>query len=56
VSQLCDKVVIINRGSIAVEGSLAELTAEMSLEEVFLKYISSDEPSLPRFEPQEAGA
>jgi ABC-2 type transport system ATP-binding protein len=56
VSQLCDKVVIINRGSIAVEGPLAELTAEMSLEEVFLKYISSDEPSLPRFEPQEAGA
>lgn len=46
VAQLCDKVVIINRGRIAVEESLATLTAEMSLEEVFLKYISHDEPLL----------
>ena len=44
VAQLCDKVVIINRGRIAVEDSLSTLTAEMSLEEVFLKYISQEEP------------
>ncbi len=44
VAQLCDKVVIINRGRIAVEGSIEELTASRSLEEVFLHYISRDEP------------
>ena len=42
VAQLCDKVVIINSGRIAVEGNLAELTQGRSLEEVFLQYISSD--------------
>ncbi len=43
VQQLCDKVVIINRGKITVEGSLAELTAERSLEQVFLHYITRDD-------------
>jgi len=42
VAQLCDKVVIIDRGRVAVENSIEALTEEMSLEEVFLKYISSD--------------
>ncbi len=42
VAQLCDKVVIINRGRIAVEDSISNLTAVLSLEEVFLKYITSD--------------
>lgn len=45
VQQLCDKVVIINRGRIVAEESLAELTRERSLEEVFLNYITRDEPS-----------
>ena len=54
VAQLCDKVVIINRGRIAVEDSLATLTAEMSLEEVFLKYISHDEPVLEEHREVEA--
>lgn len=43
VQQLCDKVVIINRGRIAVESSLAELTEQRSLEEVFLHYITRDD-------------
>lgn len=43
VAQLCDKVVIINRGRIAVEDTLERLTAEMSLEQVFLNYISGDD-------------
>ena len=43
VQQLCDKVVIINRGRIAVEDSLESLTSAGSLEEVFLRYITSDE-------------
>ncbi len=53
VAQLCDKVVIINRGRIAVEETLSALTEDMSLEEVFLKYISSDDPGV---EPAEEGA
>lgn len=40
VSQLCQKVVIINEGRIAAEGMLADLTQGRSLEEVFLRYIS----------------
>ena len=43
VSQTCDKVVIINEGRIAVEKNLKELTQGMSLEEVFLRYISKEE-------------
>jgi ABC-2 type transport system ATP-binding protein len=43
VQQLCDKVVIINRGKIAVEASLTELTEKRSLEEVFLHYITRDD-------------
>src|SRR5512135_957728 len=39
VQQLCEKVVIINEGRIAVEGALAELTQQMSLEQVFLRFI-----------------
>jgi len=42
VTQLCQKVVIINEGRIAVEGGLADLTREASLEEVFLRYISGN--------------
>ncbi len=34
---------IIKRGRIAVEESLESLTAAGSLEEVFLRYITSDE-------------
>jgi ABC-2 type transport system ATP-binding protein len=42
VSQLCEKVVIINEGRIAVEDTLANLTQDMSLEQVFLRYITKD--------------
>ncbi len=42
VQQLCEKVVIINRGRIVVEGLLPDLTQGQSLEEVFLRYISAD--------------
>ncbi len=36
VSQICEKVVIINRGKVALEKSLEELKAAGSLEDVFL--------------------
>ncbi len=56
VAQLCDKVVIINQGRIAVEESIETLTAELSLEEVFLKYISSDQPMAAAEESEGAPA
>ena len=42
VAQLCEKVVIINEGQIAVEDSVANLTQGMTLEQVFLHYITKD--------------
>jgi ABC-2 type transport system ATP-binding protein len=42
VSQLCQKVVIINRGRIVTEDRIEALTRELSLEEVFLRSISGD--------------
>jgi ABC-2 type transport system ATP-binding protein len=55
VSQLCQKVVIINAGRIVVEDTLANLTQQMSLEQVFLRYVA-DEPAVERAESQEATA
>ncbi|HEY8517787.1 MAG TPA: ABC transporter ATP-binding protein [Candidatus Binatia bacterium] len=42
VAQVCDKVVIINAGRIACEDTIANLTRDASLEEVFLRHISGD--------------
>lgn len=42
VSQVCNKVVIINDGRVVVEKALQELTRDGTLEEVFLQYISKE--------------
>jgi len=42
VSQVCDKVVIINEGHVACEELLSNLTKDGTLEEVFLRYIAQD--------------
>ena len=42
VSQVCDKVVIINDGRIVVEDELANLTRGRALEDVFIEAISRD--------------
>ena len=42
VTQICEKVVIINEGRIAIEDTLANLTQEMTLEHVFLRYITKE--------------
>ncbi|HVN89474.1 MAG TPA: ATP-binding cassette domain-containing protein [Candidatus Binataceae bacterium] len=42
VSQICDRVVIINDGTIALEAKLSELPEGSSLEEVFLHAISKE--------------
>jgi ABC-2 type transport system ATP-binding protein len=43
VTQLCKKVVIINEGRIAVEDTLENLTRDMTLEQVFLRYITKEQ-------------
>ncbi len=43
VSQICEKVVIINQGRIALERNLAELRAEGNLEDVFLRATASED-------------
>ena len=47
VAQLCEKVVIINRGHIVVEDLLVNLTQTASLEQVFLSYITKDTSEEP---------
>ena len=42
VSQICEKVVIINEGHIALEAQLAELTGERGLEEVYLEHVTGE--------------
>jgi gliding motility-associated transport system ATP-binding protein len=46
VSQVCDKVVIINDGRIACEDTIANLTRDATLEEVFLRFIARDAEAL----------
>jgi gliding motility-associated transport system ATP-binding protein len=56
VSQVCDKVVIINEGRLACEDTLANLTREGSLEEVFLRFITADTAAASGPPPIGAGA
>jgi ABC-2 type transport system ATP-binding protein len=44
VAQVCEKVVIINAGRVVIEDMIENLTRSQTLEEVFLKAISQDEP------------
>ncbi len=45
VSQVCDKVVIINDGCIVLEEKLDQISRGESLEDVFLKAIAKEEPA-----------
>ncbi len=42
VAQICQKVVIINEGRIALEAEIDELTREGSLEDEYLKYVTGE--------------
>lgn len=53
VSQLCEKVVIIADGHIAVEDTVTNLMQSGSLEQVFLRYIAKD-AAVPAGAPAEA--
>jgi ABC-2 type transport system ATP-binding protein len=46
VSQICDKVVIINEGRVALEQKIADLPAGTSLEDVFLSAITKEHHEL----------
>jgi len=46
VSQVCDKVVIINAGKVVLEELLADLTKERNLEEVFLQATAREEETM----------
>jgi ABC-2 type transport system ATP-binding protein len=45
VMQICQKVVIINEGRVVVEDQIENLTREMPLEEVFMRFISGPSPA-----------
>ena len=48
VAQICQKVVIINNGSVALEKNIDELTSQGSLEDEYLRYVTGE---LPHVEP-----
>ena len=50
VSQICEKVVIINEGRVVLEEDIASLTADASLEDVFLRSISKETAAEPAAE------
>ena len=50
VTMICNRAVIVNRGKIALEGKISDLTRERSLEEVFIDLISREE-SAPHLSP-----
>lgn len=54
VAETCTRVIIVAGGRVVVEGQIAELTAEKSLEERFLEAVASDRGSQLRQAANEA--
>jgi ABC-type multidrug transport system ATPase subunit len=48
VQQICQKVVLINAGRIALEATIAELVRERSLEEEYLRHVTGEAPASVR--------
>ena len=48
VAQICQKVVIINEGRVALESEIAALTAQGTLEEEYLKHVSGEAREVER--------
>lgn len=44
VAQICQKVVIINAGRVVLEGDIASVTAQGSLEDEYLKFVGGEHP------------
>lgn len=55
VSQVCDKVVVINEGRVICEDSRENLTRDASLEEVFLRLITADTAEREKTAPDADG-
>jgi ABC-2 type transport system ATP-binding protein len=43
VSMVCNKVVIVNKGRVAMQSQLKDLSKEKSLEQIFVEAVSSEE-------------
>lgn len=56
VQQICQKVVLINAGRIALEADIAELVRERSLEEEYLRHVTGDAACGAAPEPPAAGS
>jgi gliding motility-associated transport system ATP-binding protein len=55
VSQICEKVVIINDGRVVLEQDMATLTRGASLEDVFLRAIAKDTPEAAGVSSEQQG-
>ncbi len=51
VSQICEKVVIINEGRVTLEATVADLTRQSSLEEEYLRQVGGEVSAPPAKEP-----
>ena len=51
VSMVCNRVVIINRGKVALESEIGALTKAKSLEQIFLETVSKEDASLEQLGP-----
>jgi ABC-type uncharacterized transport system ATPase subunit len=40
---VCDKVVIVNRGRVVIEGNLDQITREKDLEQIFIESVSRED-------------
>jgi ABC-2 type transport system ATP-binding protein len=56
VAEVCEKVVIINQGRVAVEDSLDELTRGRSLEQAFMEAVSREVGNRPAHSDAAAGS
>lgn len=46
VTMICNRAIIINRGKIVLEGKVADLTRDRTLEEIFVDLVSKEESDL----------
>jgi ABC-2 type transport system ATP-binding protein len=46
VSMVCSKVVIVSRGSVAIEGQLKDIVVDKTLEQIFIESVSYDDSSM----------
>lgn len=54
VTMVCNKVVIIHRGQVAVEETLSKLVKDRSLEQIFLEVVGSEQGIISRMQASEA--